>query len=269
MPNQHLPFSDNDGLDVLRMERLSIGYASRKGDVVVSRGLGAGLKKGELVCLLGSNGAGKSTLLRTLAGFQPALEGSVNVMGKSLSAYKPQEMAQTIGVVLTEKPDVHNMSALEMAMMGRAPYTGFFGRYTDDDRRLAMEALAMVGVGELAGRRFSTLSDGERQKVMIAKALSQQTPLIFLDEPSAFLDFPSKADLMVVLRRVCHEMGRTVLLSTHDVPQALQASDRVWLMGRGGKLVEGTPEALAADGTLYGFFPTLPSSMAYESLFRR
>lgn len=269
MPKNTPDIPNDNFTDVLRLERLSIGYASRKGDVVVARGLDACLRRGELVCLLGPNGAGKSTLLRTLAGFQPPLAGSVSVMGKPLSYYKPQERAQTIGVVLTEKPDVQNMSALEMAMMGRSPYTGFFGRCSAADRLLALKALRMVGVEALAARRYSTLSDGERQKVMIAKALCQQTPLVLLDEPSAFLDFPSKADLMAVMRRVCHEMGRAVLLSTHDVPQALEASDRVWLMGQGGKFACGTPQSLADDGTLAAFFPTLPSFTSFTTLFRR
>lgn len=250
MPDTSPATSLDPHLDVLRLERLSIGYAVRKGRRVVARGLDACLRRGELTCLLGPNGVGKSTLLRTLAGFQTPLEGQVRIEGRDIAAYRPGELARTIGVVLTEKPDVQHTTALEMALMGRAPYTGFFGRYADGDRRIALEALRLVGVEELAGRRVSTLSDGERQKVMIAKALAQQTPVVLLDEPTAFLDYPSKGELMAALRRVCHEAGRAALLSTHDVAQALKVADRVWLMGKDGFFAVGTPEAVRRDGSL-------------------
>lgn len=235
---------------VAELRHLSIGYASRHGGATVASGLNAVLRRGELACLLGPNGVGKSTLLRTLAGFQQPLAGDVVIKGKRLSYYKQQELARTVGVVLTERPDVQNMTAAEMALMGRAPYTGFFGNCTDADRRIAMEAMRLVGVEALAARRFSTLSDGERQKVMIAKALCQQTSLILLDEPTAFLDYPSKGDLMRTLAQVCHETGRTALVSTHDVAQALGTSDSVWLMWQGGKLTEGKPQSVKADGSL-------------------
>lgn len=257
MPGQSPDIPNFHDVDALRVERLSIGYALHKGQRVVACGLDARLRKGELACLLGPNGVGKSTLLRTLAGFQPALEGEMRICGKALSAYRPNELARAVGVVLTAKPDVQHTTALEMALMGRAPYTGFFGTCREEDRRLAREALEMVGVERLADRRVSTLSDGERQKVMIAKALTQQTPVILLDEPTAFLDYPSKEELMAVLRHVCHEAGRSALISTHDVPQALRASDSAWLMGSDGTFATGKPDELLADGQLARCFPTL------------
>lgn len=218
---------------IVELRDLSIGYASRQGRTIVAQGIDARMEKGELTCLLGPNGTGKSTLLRTLAGFQPPLSGRILLKGKAIGEYKPMELARMVGVVLTEKPDVQNTTALEMALMGRTPYTGFFGIPSALDRSLAMEALRMVGVDGLSARSVATLSDGERQKVMIAKALAQHTPLILLDEPTAFLDFPSKTDLMRTLRRVCHEAGRCALVSTHDVAQAIDVADRIWLMAGG------------------------------------
>lgn len=257
MPESFPPTSSHPHSPTLLLDGLDIGYALRGRTITVARSLNACLRKGQLACLLGPNGAGKSTLLRTLAGFQPPLGGTIMIEGKPLSAYRPAQLARTVGVVLTEKTDVVNMTVLEMALMGRAPYTGFFGACSDNDRRIALEALEMVGVERLARRRVATLSDGERQKVMMAKALAQQTPLMLLDEPSAFLDYPSKAELFGVLRRACREAGLAALISTHDVPQALGASDSVWLLGQGGTFATGTPEEVEANGSLARCFPTL------------
>ena len=170
-----------------------------------------------------------------------------------------------IGVVLTEKPDVRNMSVRELVSLGRSPYTGFWGTYTDEDLRIVDEAIEMVGITDLTRRPVHTLSDGERQKVMIAKALAQQTPVIFLDEPTAFLDYPSKVEVLQLLRRISREAEKTIFLSTHDVELALQLADTIWLMrkeegdvtkfGEGGRspVTIGSPEELAASGDLGHF----------------
>ena len=178
------------------LRNLSIGYHNGRDVRTVIADISARLFAGEVTCLLGVNGVGKSTLLRTLSGFQPPIAGSVEISGKDIKDYGSHELAQTIGVVLTDKPDVSNMTVEEIVGMGRSPYTGFWGRLSDDDHRIVDEAMDMVGVSVLAPRMIQTLSDGERQKVMIAKALAQQTPVIFLDEPTAFLDFPSKVEVM-------------------------------------------------------------------------
>ena len=151
---------------------------------------------------MGANGVGKSTLLRTLSAFQPKLGGSIFIGDRELSDYSDRELSRLIGVVLTEKPSVQNMTVRELVGLGRSPYTDFWGRMTDDDHRIVSESLTQVGIGHLAERLVDTLSDGERQKAMIAQALAQQTPVIFLDEPTAFLDFPSKVDTMLLLRRM-------------------------------------------------------------------
>ena len=238
---------------ILSLKDLSIGYQTGKGQTVVASGIQAQLRGGELTCLLGANGVGKSTLLRTLAAFQPRLDGCIAVDGVDILTMDSRQRARTIGVVLTEKPDVRHLSVRDMVALGRSPYTGFWGTCSEQDWQTVDEAIRLVGIGELAGRTVNTLSDGEKQKVMIAKALAQQTPVILLDEPTAFLDFPSKVEVMVLLRRLCCETGKIIFLSTHDVDIALQLSDTVWLMARGQALATGTPEDLALEGRLGAF----------------
>lgn len=239
----------NDNQAVV-LSGLSIGYRARNSVRMVVSGISATLYKGSLTCLLGRNGVGKSTLLRTLAGFQPQLEGSIMLAGKRLEDYSARELAQTIGVVLTERTDVGMMTAQELVALGRSPYTGFWGRLNREDREAVEEAIEMVGIEELASRQVSTLSDGERHKVMIAKALAQQTDIIFLDEPTAFLDYPSKVEVLQLLRRICHEAGKAVFLSTHDLELTVKAADTTWLMTRDEGLLTGTPQQLNASGAL-------------------
>ena len=159
---------------------------------------------------------------------------------REISTLSDKELSRMIGVVLTEKPDVRNMTVRELVSLGRSPYTGFWGRYSKDDLRVVDESIALVGIEALSLRMVHTLSDGERQKVMIAKALAQQTPVIFLDEPTAFLDYPSKVEMLQLLRRISREAEKTIFLSTHDVELALQLADTIWLMtkSRGVRSVE-------------------------------
>lgn len=237
----------------IKLQELSIGYRTKGNTKVVASQLSAHILRGELTCLLGQNGIGKSTLLRTLSAFQPSLGGEIMVEDRILSSYTDKELSRHIGVVLTEKPDLRNMTARELVELGRSPYTGFWGSLTAADDNMVDEALRLVAIEELAPRLVHTLSDGERQKVMIAKALAQQTPVIFLDEPTAFLDFPSKVETMQLLGRLAHEQQKTIFLSTHDVELALQLADRIWLMER-NRMTIGTPRQLADDGTLSRYF---------------
>lgn len=233
---------------MIELKNLSTGY----GRHTVSANLNATLQSGRLTCLLGPNGVGKSTLLRTLCGFQPPLEGRMEMDGKDMALLSRKEMSRSIGVVLTERPDVTDMRASDMVALGRTPYTGFWGRLGTEDRNRVDEAMQLVGITHLAHRMIHTLSDGERQKVMIAKALAQQTPVILLDEPTAFLDFPSKVETMRLLHRLAHESGKTVFLSTHDLETAIQLSDDLWLLSADG-LESGTADSLSADGSLERF----------------
>lgn len=259
--------------ETIRLSNLSIGYRSKNDVRVVASGISAAIRQGELTCLLGANGVGKSTLLRTLSAFQPKLDGQVMIEesggrkvedgGRDISQFSDKELSRLIGVVLTEKPDIRNMSVRELVALGRSPYTGFWGMLHDDDWQVVDEAIQAVKIGTLSHRMIHTLSDGERQKVMIAKALAQQTPVIYLDEPTAFLDFPSKVEMMQLLHRLAvqeqiatpHSYQRsekTIFLSTHDVELALQIADCLWLMEPWGLSV-GTPQELAAQGVLSRF----------------
>lgn len=232
---------------------VSIGYKQRHSQRLVAQHLSAAIRSGQLTCLLGENGVGKSTLLRTLSGFQPRMAGEITISGKPLDAYSPQHLARKIGVVLTERPDIQQMTVTELVSLGRAPYTDFWGRLSEEDEDICQQAIQQVGIEKLSSRLVSTLSDGERQKVMIAKALAQQTPIIYLDEPTAFLDYSSKVDMLLLLRRISHQADKTIFLSTHDLELALQVADCIWLMERDGQLSIGTPHELADQGVLTRF----------------
>mgnify|MGYP003086129615 FL=1 len=206
----------------ITLSHLSVGY--KVGHTVVSD-INLTLQSGQLACLIGENGVGKSTLLKTLTGFLPKLEGSLLLDGKDISEFSQRALAQQISIVLTQKPDVQNLTIEEIVGLGRSPYTGFFGKLHANDQQIVDESITAVGIEKLKNRMIQTLSDGERQKVMIAKALAQQTPVIFLDEPTAFLDFSSKVETFQLLQRMAHEMGKLVLLSTHDLELAVRFSD--------------------------------------------
>lgn len=238
----------------IELQHLSIGYKMRHSIKVVASALDATVQSGELTCLLGSNGVGKSTLLRTISAFQPKLDGKIFVKGQEIGSYKERELSKVIAVVLTERFADNNMTAYELIAMGRSPYTGFWGRLDAEDKHAVERAIALVRIEHLRSRMLHTLSDGERQKAMIAKALAQDTPIIILDEPTAFLDFPSKVDMMQLLHRLSRETGKTIFLSTHDLELALQVSDKIWLMDDEKKLHIGTPEDLALRGDLSRFF---------------
>lgn len=206
----------------ITLSHLSVGY--KIGHAVVSD-INLALQSGKLASLIGANGVGKSTLLKTLTGFLPKLEGSLLLDGKDISEFSQRALARQISIVLTQKPDVQNLTVEEIVGLGRSPYTGFFGKLHANDQQIVDESITAVGIEKLKNRMIQTLSDGERQKVMIAKALAQQTPVIFLDEPTAFLDFSSKVETFQLLQRMAHEMGKLVLLSTHDLELAVRFSD--------------------------------------------
>lgn len=238
----------------IRTKGLTTGYIIGRDRKSVTVGLDASLYSGTLVCLLGPNGAGKSTLLRTLAGFQKPLGGDIDIFGKSLRNYSPKELARTLSVVLTEKPLLENMDVETLISMGRAPYTGFWGRLDDTDRQAVNEAIKLIGIEPLRNRMVQTLSDGERQKVMIAKSLAQETSIIFLDEPMAFLDYPSKVEIMLLLHSLAQKFDKTIFMSTHDLDLVLQIADIIWLVDRNRGFCTGSPRELAENGQLEKYF---------------
>ena len=223
-------FNQEENESPLHFDNLTIGYRKGRREVVVASGLSATLERGKLTCLLGRNGTGKSTLLRTLAGLQPPLNPQLSTVNSQLSTLNSQP---SVALVLTQRPDLRNLTAEEVVGLGRTPHTNFWGTLRADDRRIVAEALQLVGIETLANRPFETLSDGEQQKVMIAKALAQQTPMIFLDEPTAFLDFISRRELFTLLKRLAHDNGKAILLTTHDLALAEEFADTTWLLDNG------------------------------------
>ncbi len=240
--------------ETIKVNNLTTGYRNSKGGRFITEKLTASLYSGELTCLLGPNGAGKSTLLRTLAGFQRPLSGCVEIAGKPLNRYGGKELAQTISVVLTEKPLLENMDVETLVGLGRAPYTGFWGLFTDSDKIAVNTAMELTGIESLRYRMVQSLSDGERQKAMIAKAFAQETPVVFLDEPTAFLDYPSKVEIMLLLYSLAHKMNKTIFMSTHDLDMAMQLSDRIWLMDKSLGVRTGTHEELTLSGDIERYF---------------
>jgi len=235
----------------LEARDLAIGYRRRgRSDVRVAEDLNLDLLEGELVCLLGGNGVGKSTLLRSLAGLHPVLGGAIRLQGRPVDKLGAQARSRLLAVVLTDRPVAGHLSVLTLVGLGRYPYTGVTGRISEEDRAKVQWALDAVNGGHLAGRYYDELSDGERQKVMIARALAQDPSVMLLDEPTAFLDLTQRMEIARHLRDLARDSHRTVLLTTHDVDLALRAADRIWLMQRGGTICVGAPEDLILDGSL-------------------
>ena len=202
---------------------LSIGY----GEAVVQSDLSFSLYEGEMVCMLGPNGCGKSTLLRTLAALQPPLGGELKVESRKSKV----ESQKAIALVLTERLSLENTTVHDVVAMGRYPYTSFLGGLTDEDEAIIAQSLQQVGFDQPVGRSsFNAHSDGEKQRILIAKALAQQTPIILLDEPTAHLDLPHRISVLRLLRQLAHEQGKTILISTHELDLALALSDRILLM---------------------------------------
>lgn len=236
------------------IKELATGYMVNKEKKIISEHITASIYSHELTCLLGPNGAGKSTLLRTLAGFQPSLGGSIEIDGMDTKSYKSKDLARLISVVLTDNSNIKNMTAYDVVAMGRAPYTGFWGKLKETDKKFVEKSLEWVGISELAQRKMQTLSDGERQKVMIAKSIAQDTPIIFMDEPTAFLDYPSKIQMMLLLHRLAKSLKKTIFLSTHDLEHALQVADHIWMLDKEKGLTTGSPEDLTALGMIDEYF---------------
>ncbi len=233
---------------------LAIGYGPLRQRRELSRGLNLTLAQGQLVCLLGPNGAGKSTLLRTLAGAHAPLSGEIRINGVDMRSLSVQALARHLALVLTDRVDAGHLNAYGLAALGRFPYTDWSGKLSGQDEQITQAAMRAAHCDGLAHQIVSQLSDGERQRVMIARALAQQTPLILLDEPTAFLDLPRRIEIMQLLRALAHEQGKAILLSTHDLELALRYADRLWLMPNDGVLAEGAPVQLRTSGQLLHTF---------------
>ena len=236
---------------LLKIEKLDVGYKTGRDYKVVVGAIDATLRAGELVALIGHNGAGKSTLLNTLSALQRPLSGKVLYADGDVTELSQKELSRCVSVVLTNNA-FSNLSVKELVSLGRTPHTGFLGSMTQHDRAVVDKAMELMAVSHLASRQVNELSDGERQKCMIAKAIAQETPLMLLDEPTAFLDFGSKVHLFRTMRSLARESQKALLVSTHDIELALRFADKLWLICD-GSLYEGSAQKLATDGLLQRF----------------
>jgi len=247
----HLGNHRHNQSPILSARELTVGYQK---SLPLTSLISFDLRPGEFCCLTGPNGSGKTTLMKTLAGFQKPLGGVILLNGKTHRQFTNRELARQLGIVLTDRPEMDRTTVFEVVAMGRQPYTGISGRIHTHDREIIMHSLELVGMAGFKNHFFGCLSDGEKQKTMIAKALAQQTPLILLDEPASFLDFPSRSDIMYLLRNLAHSWKWTVLVSTHDVSLALRLADRLLMMAPGKPFRAEIPEIYMAEQLIPGYF---------------
>jgi iron complex transport system ATP-binding protein len=238
---------------MLRIEGLSVGYGRSR---PVLAGIDAEVTAGAFVCILGRNGAGKSTLMRTIAGLQPALSGCARLETQDVARMRADERARRIAVVLTERPASAGLTVEDVVSLGRQPFTDWRGALSQEDRRVISGAFMASGAKPLARRDFNDLSDGERQRVMIAREIAQTPKLMVLDEITAFLDLPGRVQVMSLLRRHARQSGTIVLLSSHDLDLSLQLADSIWLLDGAGSLLIGNAQQLIASGAVGRAFDT-------------
>jgi len=223
---------------ILQASQISIGYSDKKEKIVVASDISISLEKGKLIALIGANGVGKSTLLKTITGILQPLSGTVLLNGKKITSYDPLELAQNLSIVLTEKLPPSNLTVFELIALGRQPYTNWIGKLTDTDLSKVNEAMELTQISHLADKKHYEISDGQLQKVLIARALAQDTPLIILDEPTTHLDLLHKVSLFKLLKKLTQETEKCILFSTHDIDMAIQLSDEMIIM---------TPEIVIQD----------------------
>jgi len=241
-------------LYVISTSNLSIGYKTKKENVIIAENLNLNLASGKLITLIGANGIGKSTLLRTITGIQKPISGDVFLNDKKIADYTSLQLAQQLSLVLTESLPPSNLTVFELVALGRQPYTNWIGTLTDEDLLKINEAIELTQIGHLADKKHYEISDGQLQKVLIARALSQDTPLIVLDEPTTHLDLLHKVSLFKLLKKLTSETQKCILFSTHDIDLAIQLSDEIIIM---------TPERIVQDDP-----QTLIKSQAFDDLFQ-
>ena len=241
-------------MTILSTHNLSIGYQKGKSSTIVLKNLNISLKRGSLVALVGANGIGKSTLLRTITSNQLPIEGYVTLNGKRFDEISKKELSKLLSIVNTDRTQAGGLTVRELVSLGRQPYTGFLGILDSNDRQIVETAMQNAGIAHKADSFLAELSDGERQKTMIAKALAQNTPVIILDEPTAFLDVESRMETMLLLHRLAHEQGKAILLSSHDLSQSMMLADELWIITHDRQLIHGNTEDLALSGAMDKIF---------------
>lgn len=241
-------------MSVLSAKELTVGYRKGNSTSPVISGLNLSLSRGKLVALIGANGIGKSTLLRTLVGNQPPLEGEVSISGIRIGEISRKDLSLLLGIVNTERTQAGALTVREVVSLGRQPYTGFLGILSKNDKSIVEKAMQDAGILHKASSFLAELSDGERQKVMIAKALAQCTPIIILDEPTAFLDVASRMETMLLLHNLAHKQNKAVLLSSHDLSQSMMLADELWVVTNDRKIISGNTEDVVLLGAMDSIF---------------
>ncbi len=232
---------------ILNINQLTTGYVQGRNTKTVSQGLNLDVFSGDFIALLGPNGSGKSTLLRTIASLQNHLSGSISINNTQIKNLKPKAKARLLSLVLTDRVETAYLSVKDIVGMGRYPHLGGMGILSQEDKKVVQNAMEQCRITSYQNAVYSELSDGEKQRVMLARALAQDTPLMMLDEPTAHLDLPNRVALMKTLRDLAHHNGKAILLSTHELDLALQWCDGIWLMNTSGDIVQGVPEDLVLN----------------------
>lgn len=212
---------------ILNTKNLDIGYTSKKGTIVIKENINLALEAGKLITLIGGNGIGKSTLLKTITSIIPALSGEVYLSDKKIKTFSPENLAKNLSIVTTEKLPMSNLTVSELIALGRHPYTNWIGNLTETDLNHIDTAISITNIEHLKFKKYNEISDGQLQKVMIARALAQDTPLIILDEPTTHLDLFHKVAVFKLLKKLAHEKNKCILFSTHDIDLAIQLSDEM------------------------------------------
>ena len=241
---------------ILQGKEVSIGYKKRQAVHTVGHALSFDLKKGQLTCLLGPNGVGKSTLIKTIMGQIPSLSGTINFLGTNIKAHHPKNLAKKISVVLTDKVSAGNLTVQQLVSLGRTPFTNWLGKLTEEDQQIVEEALRSTKTYYLKDQLISEVSDGQLQKVMIARALAQDGELIILDEPTAHLDLINRYEIMHLLKEITEKREKTILVITHDLEIAIETADELWIMQCGEPLLFGAPEDLIISGKINQLIPS-------------
>lgn len=239
---------------IIRTESVTTGYPNQRTKKIVSENLSLSIRNGEFVTLLGPNGCGKSTLMRTIGGLQKRLSGNVYIDNLDIEQISSKERAKYLSLVLTERIDSANMTIDDIVSIGRYPYVGHMGKLSVEDWSIVQHSLKMCSLEGWGERLFSELSDGERQRVMIARALAQDTPFMLLDEPTAHLDLPNRIEMMRMLNELSKKTGKAILVSTHELDLAMQWADTIWLMDLSGKIFTGIPEDIVLSGKIADIF---------------
>jgi len=243
------------GQNSISTQNLSIGYLKKKSvERTISQNINLEAHQGEFIVLIGPNGAGKTTLLRTLSGILPPLEGNVSINNKNIEEYKQIELSKSLSVVLTDQISSGNLTVREVIALGRTPYLNWLGAEKGEDHDVVEKMAESTGISHLLDRKTYEISDGEKQRLMVARALAQDTNIILLDEPTAHLDITNRVKIIHLLKDIAHKKNITVILSSHELSLAIQCADRIWLINDHGKITDGLPEELILNGVFQDSF---------------